>query len=184
MPVKVLDQTGSGNTANIANGIAYAVANGAKVINMSLGIPITNDSLITSDASMDPQIVNAHSQGVVVVAAAGNEGYEFGVSYPAIHPNVIAVGATGISNEKAVYTNYGDGLDIYAPGGNSGYPNPNSNSYVWQEMYYEGSWGPWGLQGTSSMSQLTSLFTLLLLCSYLICFAYLLCYFCKWQALT
>ena len=165
MPVKVLDQTGSGTTASIANGIAYAVANGAHVINMSLGIPIINDSLITNDVSMDPEIEIAYSQGVVVVAAAGNEGYEFGVSYPAIHPNVIAVGATGISNEKAVYTNYGDGLDIYAPGGNSGNPNPNSNSYVWQEMYYEGNWDC----GACRVHQVCCLHVMLLLCSLCFC---------------
>lgn len=67
MAVKVLDADGSGYNSDIISGINYAVYNGAKIINFSLG------GYGYSKAYCDA-IANANSQGVLVVAAAGNEG--------------------------------------------------------------------------------------------------------------
>ena len=67
-PVKVLDDSGSGSDANVVNGINWAVKNGARVINMSLGGDGDNPILHTA-------IRNAVAKGVVLVAAAGNTGY-------------------------------------------------------------------------------------------------------------
>ncbi len=152
MPVKVLDDTGSGSFADIADGIYYAVDNGAKVINMSLGINARYN--VTSDPVMDPALDYAYSHGTTVVCAAGNDGWRKNVSYPAIYPTTIAVGATDYANDRVSYSNYGTGLDIMAPGGDTG-ADLNGDGYgdgVLQETYYNGAWGYYFFQGTSMAS--------------------------------
>lgn len=107
MPIKVLNAFGSGSYANTANGLIWAVEHGAQVINLSLGG--AGQSTILEDA-----INYAHSQGVVVVAAAGNTGINF-VLYPARYPNVIAVARTDSANHWNG-SNYGPEIDVAAPG--------------------------------------------------------------------
>lgn len=109
MPLKVLSRFGSGTIADIAEAIRFAADNGADVINMSLGGG--GDSKLMREA-----IDYAHSRGVVIVAAAGNES-RAQASYPAFYPHVIAVSAIGPDETKTTYSNYGDGVDIAAPGG-------------------------------------------------------------------
>ena len=109
MPLKVLSRSGSGAIADIAEAIRFAADNGADVINMSLGGG--GESKLMREA-----IDYAHSKGVVIVAAAGNEG-RAQASYPARYPNVIAVSAIGPDRQKTFYSNYGQGVDIAAPGG-------------------------------------------------------------------
>jgi serine protease len=108
MPVKVLDETGSGFFFEIAEGVDYAVANGAKVVNLSLGGPVESQS-------MRRAVDNAVARGVVVVVAAGNEAS--GVSFPATLDNVIAVGASDARKQLTWYSNSGSELDLVAPGG-------------------------------------------------------------------
>ncbi|MDX3006089.1 S8 family serine peptidase [Kribbella solani] len=108
MPVKVLDANGVGKDSDIAKGINWAVANGAKVINMSLGGAGYNSVLETA-------VANAIARGVVVVAAAGNEGTDV-VQYPAAFYGVIAVGATNPGGVKTDFSSYGNWVDIAAPG--------------------------------------------------------------------
>jgi serine protease len=112
MPLKVLSRGGSGTVADIAEAIRFAADKGAQVINMSLGGG--GDSKLMREA-----IAYAHQKGVVVIAAAGNESHSQ-ASYPAFYPHVIAVSATGPDRQKASYSNYGEGVDIAAPGGASG----------------------------------------------------------------
>lgn len=149
LPVKVLDDTGSGTFADIAEGVYYAVDHGAKVINMSLG---TNARYaVTTDPVMDPALAYAELKGVTVVAAAGNDGNRKNVSYPAIYPTVIAVGATDYAGAVTRYSNRGKGLDLVAPGGNTSV-DQNVDGYVdgiLQETFLSGSWGYWFFQGTS-----------------------------------
>ena len=73
MPVKVLDDNGSGSFADIAEGIKWAVDNGAHVINMSLGVNAASG--FTGSAIVDKELNYAFSKGVVVVAASGNDYY-------------------------------------------------------------------------------------------------------------
>jgi serine protease len=76
------------------------------------------------------------------------------VSYPAIYPSVIAVGATDYRNTVAPYSNKGRGLDLVAPGGNIE-RDDNSDGYpdgVLQETRLDGSWGYYFFQGTSMAS--------------------------------
>lgn len=152
MPVKVLNDTGTGYFSDIAEGMYYAVDNGAKVINMSLG---TDAGLeIRNDPIMDAALNYAYQNDVTVVCSAGNDGNSQNVSYPAIYPTTIAVGATDFNNNVTVYSNMGEGLDIVAPGGyllddlnNDG--NPDG---ILQETYINGSWGFYFFDGTSSSS--------------------------------
>ncbi|MDJ0806845.1 MAG: S8 family serine peptidase [Gammaproteobacteria bacterium] len=151
LPVKVLDDSGSGTSADIADGIFYAANIGANVINMSLGysfrFPIDSDQII------DPALDYAYDNNVTVVCAAGNEGRDH-VGYPALYPTTIAVGATDYADKLASYSNSGLGLDVVAPGGDV-YADLNSDGYpdgVLQETRIDGAWGYWFFDGTSMAS--------------------------------
>lgn len=91
-------------------GISYAVANGAHVINCSWG---GGGSGNTSSQI----IANAISNGVVVVAAAGNDNVS-SVFYPAGYNNVIAVASTAFNDSKSGFSNYGNWITVSAPGSN------------------------------------------------------------------
>ncbi|MET9314798.1 S8 family serine peptidase [Kribbella sp. NPDC003505] len=108
MPVKVLDANGEGYDADIAEGIDWAVAHGATVINMSLAGPYDNPVL--HDA-----VKRAVAAGVVVVAASGNNG-NAAAQFPAAYPEVIAVSATDQGGALTDFSSYGDWVDVAAPG--------------------------------------------------------------------
>ncbi|MFQ5494264.1 MAG: S8 family serine peptidase [Phycisphaerae bacterium] len=108
MPVKVFDAYGGASDSSVIQGIEYAVANGASVINMSLGGGWFSQAL--NDACEA-----AVADGVVVVAAAGNE-FASVPSYPANFASVIAVGASDSHDRAADYSNRGYGLEVMAPG--------------------------------------------------------------------
>jgi type VII secretion-associated serine protease mycosin len=110
LPVKVLDADGSGWSSDTAEGIVWAVDNGAQVINMSLGADSSTDA-------EEAAVAYAVENGVTVVAAAGNEREEGSpTSYPAAYDGVIAVAATDLDDEIAEYSNRGDYVDVAAPG--------------------------------------------------------------------
>ena len=109
MPLKVLSANGFGTISDIAEAIRFAADQQADVINMSLGGG--GYSQMMKDA-----IDYAHSKGVVIIAAAGNEGRS-SASYPSRYDNVISVSALDANGKKAFYSNYGVGVDIAAPGG-------------------------------------------------------------------
>lgn len=108
MPVKVLDSSGSGSTYAVAEGIIWATDHGAKVINMSLGNYA--DAEFLHDA-----IKYAYDRDVVLIAATGNDNTER-PGYPAAYPEVFAVSATDESMKRAEFSNYGDYVDVMAPG--------------------------------------------------------------------
>lgn len=108
MPVKVLDFTGEGTDSWVAAGIVWAADHGAGVINLSLG---GGGSQTLADA-----ITYAQNRGIVVVAAAGNDGlWEF-PQYPAAYPGVISVGAVDESDEYYLFSNWGSWVQVDAPG--------------------------------------------------------------------
>ncbi len=117
MPVRVLDNKGSGYNADITAGITWAYQNGADILNLSLGG--TSYSQTMQDA-----INAAHAAGSLVVAAMGNCRYATGncstanpIQYPAAYNNVMAVAATDSGDSYAYYSQYGAHCDIAAPGG-------------------------------------------------------------------
>ncbi|MWC27477.1 S8 family peptidase [Paenibacillus sp. MMS18-CY102] len=108
MPVKVLDSSGAGSTYSVAQGVIWATDHGAKVINMSLGNYAQADFL--HDA-----VKYAFDHDVVIVAASGNDNSER-PGYPAAYPEVLAVGATDQKGARASFSNYGEYIDVAAPG--------------------------------------------------------------------
>jgi serine protease len=114
MPVRVLDSQGEGEASTIAEGIRFAADHGAQVINMSL--EFSGDVTAADIPELVEAIRYAHDRGVLLVAAAGNEGRET-IPYPARSRDVIAVGATTEHGCLADYSNDGSGITLVAPGG-------------------------------------------------------------------
>lgn len=100
------------STSMAIEGINYAVEKGARVINMSFGGS-------GRDLEFEDTIALATRNGVIFVAAAGNTpGPYADILYPARDPNVITVSASGPADELALYSSYGNAVDVAAPGGN------------------------------------------------------------------
>jgi subtilisin family serine protease len=111
MPVKVLDEFGSGTLGAILDGIDYARGHGADVINMSLG-----GHLEPEDAAWaQPTINAAYAAGITIVASAGNSG-SGAISYPCAFVHVICVGATNNADAHADFSNTNAYVDVTAPG--------------------------------------------------------------------
>lgn len=108
LPLKISDSSGMLTSANIISAINYAVDKGARVINMSFVGP--------EYSKLEQQAVNdAFNAGVVLFAAAGNEGNST-IQYPAGYNNVIGVGATDNNDQIADFSTYNSSVDISAPG--------------------------------------------------------------------
>jgi thermitase len=108
MPVKTLAKDGYGYTFDIAKGIVWATDHGADVINLSLGN--YQPATVLKEA-----IQYAYDKGVVLIAASGNDNTNQ-PSYPAAFDQVLSVSAIGYSGERASFSNYGNYIDVAAPG--------------------------------------------------------------------
>jgi thermitase len=111
--VKVLGDEGWGASSWVAEGIVWATDNGAQVMNMSLGFYRKSRTL---EAAVD----YAWNSGVLLVAAAGNDGTSRKL-YPAAYPNCMAVAATDDDDQRVDEpgwwaSNYGEWVDVAAPG--------------------------------------------------------------------
>jgi serine protease len=117
MPIRVLGKHETGTGSDVARGIRFAVHHGADVINLSLefGAQVQSCDQIKGVCEA---LNRASSHGVTVVAAAGNK-EKPSVAYPGAAAGVIAVGATTVRGCLADYSDYGDRLDLVAPGGGS-----------------------------------------------------------------
>ena len=108
IPIKVLDDSGAGNYESIEKGLKNAINMNVDIINMSLG------SSTAPPESLHDLIKQAVAQGIVVVAAAGNDAHA--VNYPARYDEVIAVAALDQNGSLATFTSKDDTIDIVAPG--------------------------------------------------------------------
>jgi subtilisin family serine protease len=110
MPVKVLDCTGSGTSFALAQGILYAVKNGASLLNVSLGGPVSSAYL------REAIQIARDNYGVLLIAATGNTGGD--VEYPARYPEVLAVGAESAMHpgQRAPFSGAGPEVDVVAIG--------------------------------------------------------------------
>lgn len=132
MPVKVFDNSGEGDDMDIATGIRWAADNGANIINLSLGEGTKSSGSFDNSVYINEAIQYAHSKGILVIAAAGNDGVGT-LSYPASLPGVLSVAATTVKNELTHFSNYGRPLSLKAPGSKilSTYPLALSDGYVY-----------------------------------------------------
>jgi subtilisin family serine protease len=108
---KVLSDDGAGNSATVAAGIDWACDSGAQIISLSLGSP-------QPDAVLLAAITRASQKGVFIIAAAGNDGRDNSVNYPARWRDTIAVGAVDENGQLAPFSSRGPEVDIAAPGEN------------------------------------------------------------------
>jgi hypothetical protein len=111
LAIRAFDPAGvsaEGSTFNILKGLDWAVANGARVINMSFAGP--------ADPAVHRSLEAAHKKGVVLVAAAGNAGAKSPPLYPAADANVIAVTATDADDKLFEQSNRGRHIAVAAPG--------------------------------------------------------------------
>jgi subtilisin family serine protease len=113
--VKVLSDAGSGSNAGVLAGIDWAVRDaqtkgriGKAVANMSLGGPLSPSS--------NAAVKEAIAQGLFIAVAAGNSGLPTITASPASEPDACTVGASDEDDNRAVFSNFGLLVDIFAPG--------------------------------------------------------------------
>jgi subtilisin family serine protease len=111
--IKVLGCLGSGNTSSIVKGVDWVTANAQKpaVANMSLGGG--------ANQALDDAVLNSVYSGIFYAVAAGNDGADAcNVSPARIGPTdgVMTVAATDINEQEADFSNYGNCVDVWAPG--------------------------------------------------------------------
>lgn len=112
LPLKVNGASGRGNMKNVAKAIHYAVEHNADVINLSLSSEDPNHTITI----LDEAIEEAVSKGVVVVAAAGNQGGDTADRYPANKDNVLTITSVDSSDKIAENANTGADVDFALPG--------------------------------------------------------------------
>ncbi|HBL17644.1 MAG: hypothetical protein A2X36_14660 [Elusimicrobia bacterium GWA2_69_24] len=105
--VKVLDADGGGSLSSIIKGLVWTANNGMQVANMSLGAPM-------GTVFMRLAVKYARARGVVIMAAAGNEGGPVG--YPAAYGDTIAISASDSKDKIAEFSSRGKEVDFIAPG--------------------------------------------------------------------
>lgn len=110
MPVRIYDDLGAATTIDMANGVLWAVAKGATVINISSGW--NGDPDLVVEAAIQWALLN----DVPVVASAGNGGVAAPVNYPAAIDGVIAVGAVDWTRTVATFSSRGWWVDVVAAG--------------------------------------------------------------------
>ena len=109
--VKVLGADGGGTNAGVIAGVQWAAADAAgkrAVASMSLGG--------SRSEALNAAVAAAVAAGLPVVVAAGNSNADAADYSPASEPSAITVGATAADDARAYYSNYGEMLDVFAPG--------------------------------------------------------------------
>src|SRR3954454_13425955 len=138
LPIRVLDNDGSGTTDDVAKGIDYAVAHHADAINLSLGGDAIG-TILGGDDEFTAAGQRALDKGVVVIAAAGNETVPF-CEQPAVTGPILCVGAIDRREMRSYYSSSGD---LVAPGG-SAFGGPDEDIL---STYLDGKYGE--MAGTS-----------------------------------
>lgn len=147
LPVRIFDANEETTTAAVVNGLDYAMAQHADVVNMSYGS-------YAQDPAEHSKIAELSDAGIILVAAAGNDSLPM-VGYPAGYSEVISVASIGPYEATAFYSNYGK-VDIAAPGGDSTFGDDGqiwSTTVSWSTAtppVATFSYGP--MQGTSMAS--------------------------------
>ena len=109
IPIKSLDDRGSGNLLNVCKGIEWAADNGADIITMSLGSA-------GSDSRIKKAVEYAYNKNILIFCAAGNAGERSPIMYPAKFPETIAIGAIDSHMNRTKFTCAGEELEFLSPG--------------------------------------------------------------------
>jgi subtilisin family serine protease len=121
---RVLDSDGVGDIVTVAAGIRWAVAEGANVINLSLGT-------LEVSSAIAQAIGQAEDRGVIVVTSAGTWGAEFPHEYPASDRRAIAVAAADVDGTPATWTSYATYVKVCAPGIGIRSTSPGGGYRLW-----------------------------------------------------
>jgi subtilisin family serine protease len=117
LPVKVLDEDGSGSDSEVARGICFAADHGAEVINLSLGFDPVGSVIVTAiGTDTDKAISYAYAKGAAIIIAAGNESFP-ACDFPASHTKALCVGSVDRRDVKSWFSNFGTNVGVVAPGG-------------------------------------------------------------------
>lgn len=109
MALKCMGSDKSGNTTKAVWAIKYAMDNGANIINISW-------SASAPSVSLDNAIDSAIEKGIIVIASSGNHYSDVSSYFPASNKKVITVAAINKKNERAKFSNWGNAIDVAAPG--------------------------------------------------------------------
>ena len=135
LPVRILDSDGTTSAWKIMRGVRHATDSGARIANLSLGG-------LDLGELVDEELEEAVEDGLILVAAAGNENTS-DKRYPAATEDVLSVTAiNGTTGAKASFANHGSWIDVAAPG------------VEIISTYPDGRWARWG--GTSASAPVVS----------------------------
>ncbi|WP_195913974.1 S8 family serine peptidase [Planomicrobium sp. YIM 101495] len=110
--IKTMNNRGAGSTTQVAKGVEWAIQNDIDILNMSISIKI-------DDRPLEMMLKRAYDEGMIIVSAAGNEGWEVKpstVTYPGKYSTVIAVGGLDGEWKREANSSYGPEVEISAPG--------------------------------------------------------------------
>lgn len=122
MPLRVLETNGGGDLFTIMAGVVFAIHNGADIINMSLGTTLNSEMLQSI-------LLFADAEGIIIVAAAGNNA-DSEPQYPAAYNHVIGVASITEEYKVSDFSNFGEWVDIVAPG-ESAFSSFPTDGYAW-----------------------------------------------------
>ena len=138
LPIQVLtaDSKGecTGTPGDVAAGIRYGVAHGAKVLNLSLGPDVPG---LASSSAIPAAVHQAAAAGVVVVFSAGNADLPLAQAYGS---DALVVAATGPSGQLASYSQHGTGVSVAAPGGEPTSSNTCTQAICITSLYPDGQY--------------------------------------------
>lgn len=107
---KVLNDNGSGNISSVINGVRMAIDEGVNIISTSLGWSGS------SIPAIEELALEALSKGILWVSAAGNDGLQEDIDYPALYGDIISVGSHDKSRKRSLFSDFGVDLDLYSSG--------------------------------------------------------------------
>lgn len=135
LPVKVLDAKGTGADATVARGICFAVAQKARVINLSLGEDPLEQLLIQGSGRQTALAIDyAYRRGRAVVVAGGNDSFPL-CGFRSVREQALCVGAVDRNDLKATYSNFGDATAVMAPGGTGTGLQCRDDGDVWSTIW-------------------------------------------------
>ncbi|MCR5627416.1 MAG: S8 family serine peptidase, partial [Lachnospiraceae bacterium] len=127
--IKALDENGICSSSQFAEAMQIAIDQGANIASISIGGP-------GNDETLSQAVQNASSEGILVITAAGNDG-NFIKFYPAAYDHVISVANYDRNNNLNASSNYGDWVDIAAPGTDILATIPDSETTLSRENKFE-----------------------------------------------